>query len=50
LRVALPPVGEVRSRPQTMHLTVVLAFSKTVCSFSQSGHFTFKNLLRFSRI
>ena len=50
LKLALPPAGVARSCPQTTHLTVVLAFSKTVCSFSQSGHFTFKNLLRFSRI
>ena len=48
--LALPPVGVARSCPQTTHLTTVLAFSKMVCSFSQSGHFTFKNLLRFSRI
>src|SRR5674476_1689702 len=50
LMFALPPVGSARSCPQTTHLTTVLAFSNTVCSFSQSGHFTLKNLLRFSRI
>ena len=46
-KVAFPPVGVARSRPQTTHLTVVLALEKTVCSLSQSGHFTFKKLGEF---
>ena len=48
-KFAFPPVGVARSRPQTTHLTVVLALEKIVCSLSQSGHFTFKKLLRFAR-
>ncbi len=35
-------------RPQTLHATMVLALSKTICSFSQSGHFTRRNVLLFS--
>ena len=50
LILAFPPVGVARSCPQTTHFTIVLAFSNIVCSFSQSGHLTLKNLLRFSRI
>lgn len=46
---AFPPVGSVRTRPQTVHSTTEVALSKMSCSFSQSGHFTFRNLLRFSR-
>src|SRR5208283_685436 len=48
-KFAFPPAGVARSRPQTTHFTVVLALEKTICSLSQSGHFTFKKLLRFAR-
>src|SRR3990170_6767374 len=42
---ALPPVGSDNVLPHTRHLTDVLAHPKITCSFSQSLHLTFKNLL-----
>ena len=50
LMLAFPPVGSADRARRQRTSRQVLAFSNTVCSFSQSGHFTLKNLLRFSRI
>lgn len=41
----LPPVHSDKVLPQTLQRTFRLALPKIICSFSQSLHFTRKNLL-----
>lgn len=41
----LPPVHSERVLPQLLQTTFLLALPKMTCSFSQSLHFTRKNLL-----
>ena len=43
---ALPPVGSARVSPQTLQVTLFVAFPKSCCSFPHFRHLTRKKLLR----